>query len=119
MIKCNFVYTIFSTGLNVLKQVGGIVLPDLIKKLKIKSLNSDISDFFIGVVKNTVEYRENNNVSRKDFLQLLIQLKNHGKLDKTILTDDETTDGENSLADGQTESKLHKVRFMIKFIKLI
>nr|CAD7457129.1 unnamed protein product [Timema tahoe] len=33
------------------------------------------------VVKETVEYREKNNVVRNDFMQLLIQLKNQGKLD--------------------------------------
>lgn len=63
----------------------------------------------MGVVKNTVEYRENNKVSRKDFMQLLIQLKNQGTLDKANLTDDELTDGESSLTDGQTESKVLNV----------
>jgi cytochrome P450 family 6 len=29
----------------------------------------------------TVNYRERNNITRKDFMQLLIQIKNKGKLD--------------------------------------
>lgn len=39
-----------------------------------------VSDFFMNVVKDTVEYREKNNIDRKDFMQLLIQLKNKGRL---------------------------------------
>lgn len=33
------------------------------------------------VVEETVKYREENNVKRNDFLDLLIELKNHGTLD--------------------------------------
>ena len=33
-----------------------------------------------NIIKRTVEYREKNNVSRKDLLQLLIQLRNTGKI---------------------------------------
>jgi cytochrome P450 family 6 len=32
-------------------------------------------NFFMDVIKNSVRYREENNVKRNDFLQLLIQLK--------------------------------------------
>lgn len=35
------------------------------------------------IIKRTVEFRENNNVSRKDLLQLLIQLRNTGKISET------------------------------------
>lgn len=37
----------------------------------------DINDFFMKVVDDTVEYREKNNYSRNDFLQLLIDIKNN------------------------------------------
>lgn len=50
--------------------------PWLAKKLKIKVTNSEVSKFFIGAVKETVEYRIKNNISRGDFLQLLIGLMN-------------------------------------------
>lgn len=33
-------------------------------------------DFFMNVIKNSVNYRETNDIKRNDFLQLLIQLKN-------------------------------------------
>ena len=36
----------------------------------------DVSFYFRKMVKDTVEYRETNNVHRNDFMQLLIQMKN-------------------------------------------
>lgn len=40
----------------------------------------DVSDFFLGAIRETMDYRENNNVKRNDFLQLLLQLKKCGQL---------------------------------------
>ncbi|XP_068900497.1 probable cytochrome P450 6a13 [Tenebrio molitor] len=42
------------------------------------AIPKDVSEFFMGVVKDTVKYRELNNYSRPDFIQLLIYLKNSG-----------------------------------------
>ncbi|CAG9827989.1 unnamed protein product [Diabrotica balteata] len=52
----------------------------LFKKIGIKMISKDIESFFINLVKKTVAYREENNVYRKDFMHLLIQLKNIGKI---------------------------------------
>lgn len=41
----------------------------------------DIAEFFMGAVRDTMKYREENNVKRNDFLQLLIQLIKIGKLE--------------------------------------
>lgn len=60
----------------------------------------------MGVVKDTVEYREKNNVSRKDFMQLLLQLKNKGKIETTNLTDDELTDGETQEETNQNKNNV-------------
>jgi len=45
-------------------------------------LHSDkVSNFFKGVVNDAIHYREKKNVVRNDFLQLLIQMKNKGKIE--------------------------------------
>lgn len=50
--------------------------PRLALWLNIKVLPDQINDFFLKVVAETVEYREKNNISRNDFLDLLVKLKN-------------------------------------------
>lgn len=52
--------------------------PKLIKLFKFKIIEPDLSEFIFSIVKQTVEYREQKNFSRNDFMQLLIQLKNEG-----------------------------------------
>lgn len=42
----------------------------------------DVQDFMIGIVKRQIEFREKNHVSRKDFIQFLIQLRNTGKINE-------------------------------------
>lgn len=48
----------------------------LAKKLRMGFTGKEITDFFMGVVKETVKYREVNKVDRNDFMKLLIELKN-------------------------------------------
>jgi len=58
--------------------------PFLLKLLKLFHVRvhpQEMINFFMGVVKDTIDYREMNNVVRNDFLQLLIQLKNKGKIE--------------------------------------
>lgn len=45
----------------------------------------EIQNFFYNLVNNTIKYREENNIYRKDFLQLLIELQQKGSVN------DETT----------------------------
>ncbi|CAG9859769.1 unnamed protein product [Phyllotreta striolata] len=62
----------------------------LIKLFNISFTPADAEMFFIKLVQDTVNYREKNNVFRKDFLHLLIQLKNFGRvtnIDESQLVD--------------------------------
>lgn len=43
-----------------------------------------IQEFFKNVIKETVSYREQNNINRNDFLSLLLMLKNHGSADEQL-----------------------------------
>uniref|UniRef100_A0A2M4BKV4 Putative cytochrome n=1 Tax=Anopheles marajoara TaxID=58244 RepID=A0A2M4BKV4_9DIPT len=51
------------------------------RRIHIKGTAEDVSAFFFKVVRETIEYREKNNVQRNDFMNLLMQLKNSGQLD--------------------------------------
>lgn len=55
-----------------------ILFPQFMHFIKMKSVGQEVEDFMLSMVKATLDYRETNNVVRKDFFQLLIQLRNTG-----------------------------------------
>lgn len=70
---------IFETSTwNAFKRLSRFVAPKIIRLLRIKFADAGVENFFYSIVKENLEYREQNNVSRKDFFQLLIQLRNTG-----------------------------------------
>ncbi|XP_063930105.1 probable cytochrome P450 6a23 [Zophobas morio] len=80
----------------VFKNLLAINFPNVAKRLGLAVIPNDISNFFIKLVKDTVHYREKNNYSRKDFMQLLIDIKGNklapeggNKYDGKTLTLDE------------------------------
>lgn len=56
----------------------------LAKKLNLMISDKEVSDFFLSSIRETVEYREKNNIKRNDFLSLLLEIKNHGKISDDI-----------------------------------
>ncbi|XP_075210857.1 putative cytochrome P450 6a17 [Lycorma delicatula] len=52
------------------------IIPGITKTLGIKFTPKDREEFFFRIVRESVDYRERNKVTRNDFLDLLIQLKN-------------------------------------------
>lgn len=48
----------------------------LARLLNISMHHKDVTDFFLTLVRDTVDYREKNNINRNDFMDLLIKLKN-------------------------------------------
>jgi len=48
------------------------------RTIGMKLTRDDVSEFFLKVVKETVEYREKNNIERNDFMDLLLKLKKEG-----------------------------------------
>jgi cytochrome P450 family 6 len=59
-----------------------LTVPRLLSVLKLSPLDPKISKYFRNMVEETVNYRERNNITRNDFMQLLIQIKNKVKLDE-------------------------------------
>lgn len=75
--------------------------------LGIKTTLKEVETFFMGIVRETVQYRETNNVSRNDFMDLLIKIKNSKKVNDT---DSESMEG------GITMEELAaQVIFVLKF----
>lgn len=60
------------------KQLIAVTYPDFARKIGIRSIRDDVSEFFMKIVNDVIEYREKNNVKRNDFMDLLLQLKNEG-----------------------------------------
>lgn len=70
---------------NITRGLISIVQPKLLDLLKLKAVDQSVEDFIKSVVTENLEYREKNNVTRKDFFQLMIQLRNSG----TVQLDDQ------------------------------
>nr|BAI77924.1 cytochrome P450 [Culex quinquefasciatus] len=60
---------------NNIRSAATFVCPGLLKLIQIPSTPPKISGFMIDLVKQQMEYREKNNVSRKDFFQQLVDLR--------------------------------------------
>jgi cytochrome P450 family 6 len=60
----------------------GALLPSMVSFFKLRGLDPEISKYFRRMVRDTVSYREKNNVRRNDFMQLLIQIKNRGNVEE-------------------------------------
>ncbi|KAJ8913635.1 hypothetical protein NQ315_007352 [Exocentrus adspersus] len=60
--------------IQIAKFVLSNAFPNFARAIHITSTPKDTSDFFRKVVKDTITYRQKNNVTRNDFLQLLLEL---------------------------------------------
>ncbi|KAJ8932740.1 hypothetical protein NQ314_014437 [Rhamnusium bicolor] len=60
-----------------LKMTFAMSFPNVARALGVTVTPKDVSQFFTKVVEDAVTYREKNNYVRKDFLQLLIDIKNN------------------------------------------
>ncbi|XP_037033219.1 probable cytochrome P450 6a14 [Bradysia coprophila] len=61
-------------------QIFAFFVPKIAEKLKMKQIKTEVDDFIYSVVKQTINFRETGGsaAERKDFMQLMIQLKNQG-----------------------------------------
>lgn len=56
------------------------VFPVIAKKFKMRITPDFINEFFMRVIRQTYDYRTNNEVNRNDFMSLLMQIQKFGKL---------------------------------------
>ncbi|XP_073813631.1 probable cytochrome P450 6a21 [Musca autumnalis] len=50
--------------------------PKLAKRLRMQEMLDETNKFYFRIVRETVEYREKNNVKRNDFMNMMIEMKN-------------------------------------------
>lgn len=67
--------------------------PTLLKWSRLHLIDREIEDFLFDLVRQTLELREKHNIVRKDFFQLLVQLRNTGSVQlddewQTVITND-------------------------------
>lgn len=58
-----------------------LMAPNLITLFKFKQITDEVQEFIITLVKETINYREKSKTTREDFMQLMIQLRNGGKVE--------------------------------------
>ncbi|XP_011194314.2 cytochrome P450 6a9 [Zeugodacus cucurbitae] len=51
--------------------------PNLARFLRVKMVPDHITDFYMRIVRENIEYREKNNIRRNDFFDMLLDLKNN------------------------------------------
>uniref|UniRef100_A0A1I8PLF2 Cytochrome P450 n=1 Tax=Stomoxys calcitrans TaxID=35570 RepID=A0A1I8PLF2_STOCA len=58
--------------------VDGLIhaFPEIAQKLGMRVIHQEVHDFYMGIVQQTIAYRESHNVKRSDFMDMLIELKN-------------------------------------------
>lgn len=79
---------------NTLKQLFAFTFKSFSRRIGLTIIDKDVSKFFLDRIEETIKFREQNNVKRNDFLQLLIQLKSKGYLednDEGEIVDDKST----------------------------
>ncbi|KAL5290559.1 hypothetical protein ACFFRR_010124 [Megaselia abdita] len=58
--------------------------PNFFRKIGVKFTPQHVSDFFLGAVRETVAFREKNNVVKNDFMNILMELKKNKETSLTI-----------------------------------
>jgi len=99
---------------NTIMGVVALTVPRLLSLLKLSNLDPKISKYFRNMVEETVNYRERNNITRNDFMQLLIQIKNKVKLEEDSETLEQNDLG--TLENRSSEEGMYTVISCIKYM---
>lgn len=87
--------------INSLRLLMAFLCPRVLYVLNTYANPREATKYFVRLVTDTFEYREKNNVIRKDFMQLMMQLRNAGKVsedgDWAVRKSDSIADGITSL----------------------
>jgi cytochrome P450 family 6 len=92
------------------------LFPAVMDVLKIKTLDPDVSERFISMVEDTVNYREKTGFKRNDFMQLLIEIRNKGKVEEVNGKPEKNIHGNMEDKSGEIGMYLHIVLHAYKYI---
>lgn len=87
--------------INRIRLIGAFFCPSILNVLRMSSMSTEFKNHMIEIVSNMMEYREKNNVSRNDFIQLLMELRKTGK----IMGDTSNEKWENTTDSDSTNTK--------------
>lgn len=62
-----------------LAKIVRVFFPKMFKVLKLRTFPAEVQQFFLGIVKQTIDFRNTNQVRRNDFIQLLLEIKDQNK----------------------------------------
>jgi len=62
-----------------LAKIVRVFFPKLFKALKLRTFPAEVQQFFLGIVKQTIDFRNTNQVRRNDFIQLLLEIKDQNQ----------------------------------------
>ncbi|XP_018321415.1 probable cytochrome P450 6a13 isoform X2 [Agrilus planipennis] len=91
---------VFETGIReVVVPLVSVVSPTLMKLLRLQITKVDVEKFFMKIVRETIDYRDNSNCSRNDFMQLLMDLRNQElKVNSSIIENEQNVFYQNGLS---------------------
>ncbi|XP_060874580.1 probable cytochrome P450 6a14 [Metopolophium dirhodum] len=69
-----------------------VFFPKLFKALKLRTFPAEVQQFFMGIVKQTIDFRNTNRVRRNDFIQLLLEIKNQNHNQENAINSIELTE---------------------------
>ncbi|KAL5235630.1 hypothetical protein ACI65C_003040, partial [Semiaphis heraclei] len=56
-----------------------VFFPKVFKALKLRTFPAEVQQFFMGIVKQTIDFRNTSPVRRNDFIQLLLEIKSQNR----------------------------------------
>lgn len=66
-----------------LSKIVRVFFPKVFRALKLRTFPAEVQQFFMGIVKQTIDHRNTNQVRRNDFIQLLLELKKQSQKNET------------------------------------
>lgn len=94
---------------NALRNTGSFFAPSLARLFRSRFVDKDVGEFMIDTVKKNLEYREKHKITQKDFFQMLMQLRNMGKVkeDNDDWSTNATESGEKLMSINEMAAQAH------------